>query len=350
MRSPLSPCRGALTVPTGRYSRTPLTDVVCSPFCRDNVIPIKVVKVFPNNKPWASSALKSLILKKKKAFMEGNVSEVKEIKKEIRSEIKKAKLAYKDKIEAELGSNNLKEAWQGMKLMTGCTDKGCNRNTALTGFNSDKQLADELNSFYLRFDNHDFTDTVNKLKDITRAPPAFSFDVKSVEKHFRQINKRKNPGSNGICGHVLAACAEQLSSIFHLIFTLSVQQQSVPKLWKHSIIVPVAKTKKPSTLNDFRPIALTSLIMKTLEKLIKNMVLSQVEEFLDPLQFAYRSGTGVGDATVTLLHFLYRHLEEHKTQCRLLFIDFSSAFNTIQPHLLAEKLIHLFKLDFNLAG
>lgn len=116
-----------------------LTDVVCSytPFCRDNVIPIKVVKVFPNNKPWASSALKGLILKRKKAFMEGNVTEVKEIKKEIRSEIKRAKLAYKDKIEAELGSNNLKEAWQGIKLMTGCTDKGGNRKIALTGFNSE---------------------------------------------------------------------------------------------------------------------------------------------------------------------------------------------------------------------
>lgn len=58
------------------------------------------------------------------SFTEGNVTEVKEIKKEIRSELKKAKLAYKDKIEAELSSNNLKEAWRGMKLMTGRTDEG----------------------------------------------------------------------------------------------------------------------------------------------------------------------------------------------------------------------------------
>ena len=33
-----------------------------------------------------------------------------------------------------------------------------------------------------------------------------------------------------------------------------------------------------------------------------------------------------------------------------MFIDFSSAFNTIQPHLLAQKLIHSFKLDLNLVG
>ena len=85
--------------------------------------------------------------------------------------------------------------------------------------------------------------------------------------------------------------------------------------------------------------------MKTLEKLIKNEILSQVEELLDPLQFAYRPGRGVEDATVTLLHFLYRHLEGAKAQARLLFIDFSSAFNTIQPPFSREV-----KLDFNLVG
>lgn len=54
------------------------------------------------------------------------------------------------------------------------------------------------------------------------------------------------------------------------ILFLSLQQQRVPKLWKHATIVPVAKTKTPATLNDFRPVALTSLVMKTLEKFIKN--------------------------------------------------------------------------------
>lgn len=53
-----------------------------------------------------------------------------------------------------------------MKSMTGYTDKG-NRNFALADFNSDKQLADELNVFYSRFDNHDFTDKLNALKDNT---------------------------------------------------------------------------------------------------------------------------------------------------------------------------------------
>jgi len=58
----------------------------------------------------------------------------------VRSEIRNAKLRYKDKMEAELSSNNLKKAWNGMKTMTGLQRRG-----------NDKDLADNLNSFYLRF-------------------------------------------------------------------------------------------------------------------------------------------------------------------------------------------------------
>lgn len=54
------------------------------------------------------------------------------------------------------------------------------------------------------------------------------------------------------------------------------------------------------------------------------------------------------DAPNTLLNFLNRHLEGARAHARLLFIDLSSAFNTIQPHLLAERLINDFNIDFNL--
>lgn len=69
--------------------------------------------------------------------------------------------------------------------------------------------------------------------------------------------------------------------------------------------------------------------MKSFEKLIKTDVLCQIENSLDPLQFAYRAKRGVEDTTLTLLNFLYKHQEGPKTHARLLFIDLSSAFNTI---------------------
>lgn len=52
-----------------------------------------------------------------------------------------AEIEYKYKIEAEFRSNNQRAAWNGMKLMTGCHDKG-RKGVSLDGFNSNIQLVD----------------------------------------------------------------------------------------------------------------------------------------------------------------------------------------------------------------
>ena len=44
------------------------------------------------------------------------------------------------------------------------------------------------------------------------------------------------------------------------------------------------------------------------------------------------------DAVIYLLHRAYSHLERLGNTVRVMFFDFSNAFNTIQPLLLAEKL------------
>lgn len=113
------------------------------------------------------------------------------------------------------------------------------------------------------------------------------------------------------------------------------------------MIVFIAKTKTPATLDDFRLVALTLLVMKSFKKLIRREVLRKVDKVIDPLQFANKTGRGVYDAVVTLLNVLFCHLDGAKAHARLLFIDFSSAFNTIQ---LINKLIYQVNLDLNLVG
>ena len=78
--------------------------------------------------------------------------------------------------------------------------------------------------------------------------------------------------------------------------------------------------------------------MKTLERIIEVEILGTTQSILDTLQFAFRAGRGVDDAVNTLLNLVLGHLEGAHTFARLLFIDFSSAFDCIQPHILAEHL------------
>ncbi len=70
---------------------------------------------------------------------------------------------------------------------------------------------------------------------------------------------------------------------------------------------------------------------------------------VDPLQFAYRAKVGVDDAIMFLLHRAVSHLEESGSSVRVMFFDFSSAFDTIQPPLLAEKL-HAMQVSHNMVA
>ena len=62
---------------------------------------------------------------------------------------------------------------------------------------------------------------------------------------------------------------------------------------------------------------------------------------LDAFQFAYKASRGVEDASLTLLNFITQHLEKAKSYVRILFFDFSSAFNTTEPFVLLKRLIDL---------
>ncbi len=59
---------------------------------------------------------------------------------------------------------------------------------------------------------------------------------------------------------------------------------------------------------------------------------------LNPLQFAYRPNLSTDDAISYTLHLALTHLESKDSYVRILFIDFSSAFNTIIPQQLINKL------------
>ena len=81
--------------------------------------------------------------------------------------------------------------------------------------------------------------------------------------------------------------------------------------------------------------------MKCFKKLLLRTILPSVKPHLDPLQFAYREKRGTEDAVACLLQPVLQHLDSSGNFAKILFVDFSSAFNTIQRHLLIQKLHHL---------
>ncbi|KAK3506672.1 hypothetical protein QTP70_013797 [Hemibagrus guttatus] len=103
-------------------------------------------------------------------------------------------------------------------------------------------------------------------------------------------------------------------------------------------IVPMPKKSAVSCLNDYRPIALTPIVMKCFKRLVLRHIKTQLPPSLDPLQFAYCPNRSTDDAITTTLHLTFIHLDNKDSYVRMLFINFSSAFNTIIPQYLIEKL------------
>jgi hypothetical protein len=156
-------------------------------------------------------------------------------------------------------------------------------------------------------------------------PPAVPEDcmitlhIADVSKNFKQVNIHKCVGPNGLPGRVPKACADQLASAVTDIFNLSLSESVTTTCFKQNTIVPVPKTAKVTCLNDYHPIALTSVAMKCFERLV--MAHNIMPETLDPLQFKYCPNRSTDYAISIALHTALSHLDKRNSYVRMLFIE-----------------------------
>lgn len=124
--------------------------------------------------------------------------------------------------------------------------------------------------------------------------------TEEVVRALKRTKVNTAPGPHMICGCTLKRCVDQLGGMFRFFFQSSVASSTARQLWKHSTVIPLPQKSTVSTLNDLRPVAFTSLVMKALERVIKNAI-TAVDFQLDPLQFTYRAGRGVDQSTKVIL-------------------------------------------------
>ncbi|KAI2646944.1 putative RNA-directed DNA polymerase from transposon BS [Labeo rohita] len=240
-------------------------------------VPTRTYLTFNNDKPWFSAKLKQLRQAKEDAY----------------------------------------RMWNDLKAIT--SYKSPSPSTE-----ANQQLADDLNEFYCRFEKQKTGLTPYTHPDCPATQP--STPCPSIPPVSQPALK--------ICEACHKACAVQLSSIFTLIFNRSLELCIVPSCFKCSTIIPVPKKPKTTGLNDYRPVALTSVVMKSFERL----VLAYLKDITGPLlDRAYRANRSVDDAVNMGLHYILQHLDKPGTYARILFVDFSSAFNTIIPDILQNK-------------
>lgn len=305
---------------------TTVTDYIN--FCVDLVVPEKCVKIFPNNKPWVTKELKALTHQKHVALKQGDKAAARVVQKELNRQIDVCKNNYKSKVEGYFSAGNSKSCWQGLKKISGYSKP---KGEPPQG--SQQEWADELNDFYARFEKPDPPPAT-----VSQASVDTPITEDEVRKVLQSVNVSKSPGPDGISPRVLRAAASDLAPVLTSMYNLSLETCRVPLLWKTSTVVPVPKKPVPKVKNDYRPVALTPIVMKCFERLILRRLLQQVSHLMDPLQFAYKQGRSTEDATAYIIHRITEHLDSPGTYARVLYVDFSSAFNTMRPSTLHNKL------------
>ena len=373
-------------------------------FCEDKNAVEKTIKVYPNDKPWYTPQLAELRQKKTEAYVSGDETVYKKAKYALSKGIDREKIRYKKKIEDKFESGDARSVWQGLQTMTDykkksppvSTDPDLAEKLNIFYARFDPNCKATLPTFYQLNPNPTthvplpsmsssvavaadgggagrltpvpppspappvtITQPPHPIPDPTSLPvpplpPAsmplpppssqsasFSIQISDVENLFQRQNCRKAAGPDGVSPATLRHCAQQLAPVFANIFNSSLEQCHVPKCFKMSKIIPIPKGTKISCLNDYRPVALTSVIMKVFERLVLRQLKTQTDALLDPCQFAYRANRSVDDAVALGLHAVLTHLDKPKSYVRMLFVDYSSAFNTIIPHKLHTKLLQL---------
>ena len=297
----------------------------------DSVTTRKKITMYPNQKPWMNRDVRLLLKARNSAFRSGDAQAYSTARADLKRGIKKAKHCYKLRVEEHFNSDP-RRMWQGIRIISDF--KPTNPPPS-----SDTSFLNELNSFYARFEKDNQTPATRA--ELTANHPPLTFSPTDVEAVLSRTKAHKAAGPDGIPGRVLRACAGELAGVLTDLFNLSLARAVVPACFKSTTIVPVPKSSTPACLNDYRPVALTPIISKCLEQLVLAHLKSCLPPTLDPHQFAYRKNRSTEDAVSTALHSVLSHLDNNNTYARMLFIDFSSAFNTVIPSKLISKLTDL---------
>ena len=129
--------------------------------------------------------------------------------------------------------------------------------------------------------------------------------------------------------------------LYIYIFNSCIREGYIPTMWKSALISPIPKVHPTQNLQkDLRPISLTPAIIKQLEFFLYKWLIDCVNNKIDPIQFGALKGSSTVHALVLMLHDWYLNTDNSSSKqfIRILLIDYSKAFDRINPLILIDKL------------
>ena len=172
------------------------------------------------------------------------------------------------------------------------------------------------------------------------------FDAMEIKRLLSNVNSNKACGPDGIHGKILKQCAVGLAHPLSMLFRLSYNCGSLPKDWRVANVVPVHKKGSKDNIENYRPISLTSLVMKIFERVLKKEILNRTTHLLDERQHGFLSQRSCTTNMVGFLDSVALSVNDLKTvSTDVVYFDFSKAFDSVNHDLILSKLKNMYGID-----
>jgi len=161
---------------------------------------------------------------------------------------------------------------------------------------------------------------------------------------FHALDKLKSTasGNDMLPFWFLKAAAPFIAEPLSSLFSLSLRCGFVPQQWKTAVISSVPKIQRPTSDVDFRPISLTPILSRVLEKcLVRKEFYPLLQrpdnalKFSD--QFAFRPTGSTTSALIYILHLVSDMLQTNP-YVHIIALDFSKAFDSLSHPPLLQAL------------
>ena len=206
-----------------------------------------------------------------------------------------------------------------------------------------KVKADMFNKFF--FDQ--FSEGSSYDTDICfQADNDFDIDFNTIKIRdiLRNIDCNKAQGPDNIHGVILKTCAISLAQPLSILFKLIYNTGILPTEWKRANVLPVFKKGVKENIENYRPISLTCITSKVMERIMYDELFSRTHHLIDSRQNGFLKNNSCAMNLTVLIESLSTNLLQN-LPTDIIYFDFAKAFDTVNHDIILSKLKYQYKID-----
>ena len=166
-----------------------------------------------------------------------------------------------------------------------------------------------------------------------------NFTEKDIEAACSELRASSAAGADGVPACLLKSCKKELSKPLHILWRSSLNNGVIPADLLLVLISPVHKGGSRGIAKNYRPVALTSHIVKVFERVIRRALVKHLEEnkLLPDGQHGFRALRSTLTQLLSYWDTILGELEDGNG-VDVIYTDFSKAFDKVETGVLLHKL------------